>query len=103
MSSQKEVVDSLNNKFNKDASAGLVETFQFKITDGTNFYLDINDGALKIIEGETQSPSVTLIMNTETFSGIMNNEIDGMQAFMSGSLKAEGNIMLATRLGDLFI
>lgn len=103
MSNQKQVVDSLNSKFNKDASAGLIEIFQFKITDGTNFYLDINDGTLNIIEGETQSPSVTLIMNTETFSGIMNHEIDGMQAFMSGSLKAEGNIMLATRLSDLFV
>ncbi len=41
-------------------------------------------------------------MDTDTLAGIASGETDGMQAFMGGKLRAEGDMMLATRLGDLF-
>jgi putative sterol carrier protein len=41
-------------------------------------------------------------MDTETLGGLMSGEVDGMQAFMMGQLKAEGDIMLATKLSELF-
>ena len=34
--------------------------------------------------------------------GIMTGEVDGMQAFMMGKLRAEGDMMLATKLSELF-
>lgn len=45
---------------------------------------------------------MTLIMNEETFKGIVSGETDGMQAFMAGQLRAEGDMMLAMKLGELF-
>jgi putative sterol carrier protein len=33
---------------------------------------------------------------------IISGEQDGMGAYMKGQLRAEGNVMLATRLGKLF-
>ncbi|WP_197466178.1 SCP2 sterol-binding domain-containing protein, partial [Oleiphilus sp. HI0080] len=53
-------------------------------------------------EGDHDDPSVTLIMSTETLNGIVSGETDGMQAFMAGQLRAEGDMMLATKLGELF-
>ena len=41
-------------------------------------------------------------MSTETLVGIMTGETDGMQAFMGGKLRAEGDMMLAMKLGELF-
>jgi putative sterol carrier protein len=41
-------------------------------------------------------------MNSETLEGIVSGETDGMQAFMAGQLRAEGDMMLATKLGELF-
>jgi putative sterol carrier protein len=41
-------------------------------------------------------------MNSETLQGIVSGETDGMQAFMAGQLRAEGDMMLATKLGELF-
>jgi putative sterol carrier protein len=32
----------------------------------------------------------------------MRGDVNGMSAFMSGKLKATGNVMLATRLSALF-
>ncbi len=55
-----------------------------------------------VAEGAHDDPSVTLIMNSETLQGIVSGETDGMQAFMAGQLRAEGDMMLATKLGELF-
>ena len=49
-----------------------------------------------------ENPNVTLIMDSETLKGITSGETDGMQAFMAGKLRAEGDMMLAMKLGELF-
>ena len=41
-------------------------------------------------------------MNSETLAGIVSGDTDGMMAFMSGQLRVEGDMMLATKLGELF-
>ena len=56
----------------------------------------------RIAQGEAADPNVTLIMDKETLVGVMTGETDGMQAFMGGKLRAEGDMMLALKLGELF-
>ena len=34
--------------------------------------------------------------------GVISGETDGMQAFMAGKLRAEGDMMLALKLSELF-
>ena len=34
--------------------------------------------------------------------GVLSGELNGMQAFMTGKLRAEGDMMLAAKLGELF-
>lgn len=92
----------LKNNFNADAASGVDLVFQFNIEDGDNHYLAIADGACALGKGDHAEPSVTLIMSTETFKGIVSGETDGMQAFMAGQLRAEGDMMLAMKLGELF-
>ncbi|WP_111496069.1 MULTISPECIES: SCP2 sterol-binding domain-containing protein [Marinobacter] len=97
-----QVFQKLEQNFNADAAAGLDLVFQFNIEDDQNYHLIINDGTCQLQEGDHDDPSVTLIMNAETLQGIVSGETDGMQAFMSGQLRAEGDMMLATKLGELF-
>ncbi|WP_281647204.1 SCP2 sterol-binding domain-containing protein [Parendozoicomonas sp. Alg238-R29] len=97
-----EVFEDMKGKFNSDAAAGLDLIFQFDIEDGDTYHLIVKDGACEIVEGANDDPNVTLIMDTETMSGVMSGEMDGMQAFMMGKLRAEGDMMLATKLGELF-
>ena len=97
-----EVFDDMKGKFNSDAAAGLDLVFQFDIEDGDTYHLIVKDGTCEIVEGANDDPNVTLIMDTETMSGVMSGEMDGMQAFMMGKLRAEGDMMLATKLGELF-
>ena len=97
-----QVFEKLENNFNPDAAKGLDLVFQFNIEDDQNYHLIINDGTCQLVEGDHEDPSVTLIMNSETLEGIVSGETDGMQAFMAGQLRAEGDMMLATKLGELF-
>ncbi len=102
MTSVSDIIEKMKGAFNADAAAGMENVFQFSIEDGDDFFLEINDGDFKIDNGTHDDPSVTLIMTGETLVGIMTGETDGMQAFMAGQLRAEGDMMLATKLGELF-
>jgi putative sterol carrier protein len=41
-------------------------------------------------------------MSSETWLAIVNKELNGMQAFMSGELQVSGDIMLAQQIQQLF-
>lgn len=94
--------ETLKDNFNADAASGIDLVFQFNIEDDENYNITISDGKCDLAAGDHDDPSVTLIMNTETLKGIVSGETDGMQAFMAGQLRAEGDMMLATKLGELF-
>jgi len=94
--------ETLKQHFNADAAAGLDLVFQFNIEDDQNYYLAIKDSQCTLANGDHNDPSVTLIMNSDTLKGIVSGETNGMQAFMAGQLRAEGDMMLATKLGELF-
>ena len=100
----KEVFTKMPEVFNASAAQGLDVVFQFEITGegGGSWNVRVKDGACQIQEGTHDSPSVTLTMSGETWLGIVNREINGMQAFMSGKLRASGDIMLAQRIEQLF-
>lgn len=102
MTSVADIIEQMKAKFNADAAAGMENVFQFSIEDGDDFFVAVNDGNFEIGSATHDDPSVTLIMTTETLVGIMTGETDGMQAFMAGQLRAEGDMMLATKLGELF-
>ncbi|MBZ5487823.1 SCP2 sterol-binding domain-containing protein [Halomonas aquamarina] len=95
-------LEKLQARFNPDAAKGMHEVFQFHFSDAGSHYLVIDDGSLDVHEGEHDDPSVSLSMSTDTLKGIMSGDINGMTAFMTGKLKATGNVMLATKLTSLF-
>ena len=96
------IIEGLKNKFNTDAAAGMDDVFQFNVEDGNNYYVVIKNNQCEIAAGDHDDPSVTLIMNKATLKDVLTGEEDGMQAFMAGKLRAEGDMMLATKLSTLF-
>ena len=95
-------VEAMKAKFNPAAAAGLDLEFGFCIDDSKHFSLIVKDGTCELQEGENPDAQVTLVMNGETLEGIVSGDTDGMQAFMSGNLRTEGDMMLAMKLSDLF-
>jgi len=95
-------IENLKQGFNPEAAKGMDEVFQFDIKDAGEYYIEIKDGECNMGTGEHDDPSVTLIMDKETLKGVRSGEVNGMTAFMTGKVKAQGNMMLATKLNSLF-
>lgn len=102
MSDANKAIDTMKSKFNPSAAAGLDLVFGFRIDEDKHFNLVVKDGACDIQQGENPDASVTLVMDSETLEGIVSGDNDGMQAFMQGKLRAEGDMMLAMKLSELF-
>lgn len=101
MSSVAEYKEILASKFDANAAAGLDEVFQFDL-EGELFHLIVKDGEYAIEAGEHDDPSVTLQLASDTLKGLLDGSVNGMTAFMMGKVKAIGNMMLATKLSQLF-
>ncbi len=102
MSDVKSLLDDMQRRFNPNAAGGLDAIFQYDITNNGSWQVKIQNGSCQITDGAESEPNVTLSMDLDTMAGVMSGEIDGMQAFMSGDIQATGDIMLATRLTDIF-
>lgn len=94
--------DTMAQRFNPEAASGLDAVFQYKLDDDGSYFAAINADGCTVEAGEHDDPSVTLLMDSQTFTEVLNGETNGMQAFMTGRIRAEGDIMLATRLEALF-
>jgi putative sterol carrier protein len=95
-------VETMKAKFNPAAAGGLDLVFGFRIDEDKHFSLIVKDSTCELQEGENPDANVTLVMDSETLKGIVSGETDGMQAFMGGKLRAEGDMMLAMKLSELF-
>lgn len=96
------IVTRLPERFNAEQAGTLAAVFQFQIDDNDAFFIQIEDGQCSSRYGEHADPSIVLHMDEATLIRVVSGEQDGMSAFMKGQLRAEGNVMLATRLGKLF-
>lgn len=102
MSEISTLLTEMKGRFNPSAADGMDAIFQYDITGNGSWQVAVHNGECTVSEGDAAPASVTLSMDQNTFASVLNGETDGMQAFMSGSITATGDIMLATRLTDLF-
>lgn len=92
----------MDENFNAEAASGINAVFQYEFSDDDNYYVVIEDGTKDIQQGDHDSPTVTISTDIDTLVGTSNGSINGMQAFMSGKLKATGNVILAQKMQALF-
>ena len=92
----------LAERFNAESASGLEAVFQFALEDADSFYIDVREQQFSADWGEHKDPDITLLLSEATLAEVVSGELDGMSAFLKGQLRAEGNLMLATRLGKLF-
>jgi len=97
-----QIMQKMQSAFLPEKADGLDATFQFCIADDNDFYITIEDSSCKAMMGEHDDPSITMSMDVETLAEIVAGELEGMAAFIGGRLQAEGDVMLGTRLSQLF-
>lgn len=77
--------------------------FQFSFDSGEPFYLEVRSTDFEFTAGEIVQPTLTLFLKDHsTCWGLLDGSMDGMRAFMDGSYRADGNIVLSQLILYLF-
>jgi putative sterol carrier protein len=106
VSSPKEFMETvLPGKLSPEKLAGLDLTLQFSITGekGGEWVLIIKDNKAEIKAGTIENPKITLKMKDEDYLKLVNGELSGQKAFMSGKLKFKGDMNTGIKLQKLGI
>jgi NAD(P)-dependent dehydrogenase (short-subunit alcohol dehydrogenase family)/uncharacterized OB-fold protein/putative sterol carrier protein len=102
--SVKGVFDRMPGVFNAEKAAGKDLVFQFNISGpgGGDWFVAVKDGACRVETGMAPKPTTTIRMADGDFLELIRGKLDGMQAFTTGKLKVEGDIMKSQLIGKLF-
>jgi 3-hydroxy-3-methylglutaryl CoA synthase/NAD(P)-dependent dehydrogenase (short-subunit alcohol dehydrogenase family)/putative sterol carrier protein len=98
------IFEAMPNTFRADAAAGVDVVFQFNIAGegGGDWQCLIKDSTCKVEAGIHEKPACTLKMAAADFLAMMDGSLPAMQAYTSGKLKIEGDIMKSQLLEKLF-
>lgn len=98
------IFEDMSKTFKADAAAGVNVVFQFNISgaEGGDWHCVIKDNACTIETGVHTQPACTLKMADDDFLAMMEGTLPAMQAYTSGKLKIEGDIMKSQLLEKLF-
>ena len=98
------VFEALPGAFVADAAAGVEVVFQFVISgsDGGEWSCAIKDSACTVTGGVDDKPNCTLKMADGDFLAMMNGTLPAMQAYTTGKLIIEGDIMKSQLIEKLF-
>ena len=90
--------------FKADAAEGVDVIFQFNISgsDGGDWYCIVKDKACTIKAGAHEAPKCTLKMESPDFLSMMTGKLPAMQAYTSGKLQIEGDIIKSQLIEQLF-
>jgi len=99
-----EVFDAMEGAFNAGAATGVDVVFQYNIAGelGGDWSCAIKEGACTVAPGLHDSPVCTLKIDAGDFLAMMNGTLPAMQAYTSGKLKIEGDIMKSQLIEKLF-
>ena len=100
----RKLMADMPNAFNPDKAVGVDATIVYNLTGegGSVWTSRIAEGKCTVEEGEVESPTLKITMDAQDYIDMMAGRLDGMQAFMMGKIKVQGDIMLASRLMSFF-
>jgi NAD(P)-dependent dehydrogenase (short-subunit alcohol dehydrogenase family)/uncharacterized OB-fold protein/putative sterol carrier protein len=98
------IFDKMPEAFVAEKAAGKDLIFQFSISGsgGGDWFVAVKDGTCRVEAGQAAKPTTTIKMAAGDFIQLIQGKLDGMQAFSTGKLKVEGDLMKSQLIGKLF-
>ena len=98
------IFDAMAGTFKPEAAQGVEVVFQFLISGsgGGDWSCAISNQTCTVEPGRHDKPTCTLKMGAEDFSAMIGGRLPPMQAFTSGKLKIEGDVMKSQLIEKLF-
>jgi NAD(P)-dependent dehydrogenase (short-subunit alcohol dehydrogenase family)/acyl dehydratase/putative sterol carrier protein len=102
--SAQDVFERMPDFFQPEAAAGVDVVFQFCISGpgGGDWHVIVKEGACSVEPGVHSKPTTTLKMAYDDFLALIGGQLPAMQAFTSGKLKIEGDLMKSQLVEKLF-
>jgi putative sterol carrier protein len=100
-----QIFSAMQERFRADKAAGQSAVIGWEIAapDGTRSYqVKVADGTCTVVKDGSDDARVTLGLSLADFMRFIGGQLDGMQAFMSGKLKLQGDMMFAQTLQTWF-
>ena len=99
-----DVFAAMPDAFNADAAAGISVVFQFDIAgpDGGQWHCVVQDQTCTVAAGAHDQPACTIKMEAADFLSMIAGTLPAMQAYTSGKLKIEGDLMKSQLIEKLF-
>ncbi len=100
----KEIFDGMPKTFIPAKAVGMNAVIQFDITGdgGGKWYASIVNGALEVLEGQHAAPQLTLSAKAQDYIDISTGKLNDQLAFMTGRIKAKGDLALAMKMAGIF-
>jgi putative sterol carrier protein len=100
----KDFFRQLPSKLDAEAAEDVDAVYQFELSGahGGQYVVTIREGACQVNEGRHEDPHVILSMAGEDCVKVLNGELSGPAAAMSGRIRISGDMGLAMQLRALF-
>ena len=96
------VFEAMPGAFVADAAADVNVVFQYVIAGAGEWHCTIQDGSCTVADGIHDNATCILKMADTDFLMMMNGQLPPMQAYTSGKLKIDGDIMKSQLIEKLF-
>jgi putative sterol carrier protein len=98
------VFGRMGESFQADAAASVDVVFQFHISGGGggDWHVTVKEGTCTVESGVHDRPTTTLRMADEDFLALVGGRLPAMQAFTTGKLRIEGDLMKSQLIEKLF-
>lgn len=104
MTTVRSIFEKMPETFIKEKAVGLNAIVQFDITGegGGQWYAAIVDGELTVQEGIHPDKQLTLMASAPDYIAISTGEFSDQLAFMTGKIRAKGDLKLAMKMQSIF-
>jgi putative sterol carrier protein len=97
----REYLESLESRIDPAKTAGMTNTYLLDV-DGQHWTVAVDDGIVKVTEGDAGDADCTISTSEDTFQKIASGEQNATSAYMTGKLKIKGDMGAALKLQKLF-
>jgi len=100
----KQLFEGMVQSFRPEEAKGLDTVIQYDISGecGGKFHMVIREQRCILREGEADDPRITISASKDDWYAIAKGELDGPSAFLTGRLRAQGNMNELMRMQSLF-
>ena len=95
------IFQGMAEAFLPDKAAGQSALVQYDVTVGGSphtYQLKIGGGTCEVVKGRADPPRVTLTLALPDFLRLVAGKLPPVEAFMTGKLKLQGDVMIATAM-----